>query len=70
MISVVAREEGRWEVDEELDDRKVAWQIEMKEEIRMKEEHRMTLSFFMLSCMLLSLVAYPPYNCLHPLMGF
>jgi hypothetical protein len=34
-ISMVACEEGRWEVDEEEDDQKVAWLIEMKEELRL-----------------------------------
>jgi hypothetical protein len=34
-ISMVACEEGRWEVDEE-DDQKVAWLIEMKEELKLK----------------------------------
>jgi hypothetical protein len=34
-ISMVACEEGRWEVNEEEYDRKVAWLIEMKEELRL-----------------------------------
>jgi hypothetical protein len=34
-ISMVACEEGQWEVNEEEDDRKVAWLIEMKEELRL-----------------------------------
>jgi hypothetical protein len=34
-ISMVACEEGLWEVDEEEDDRKVAWLNEMKEVLRL-----------------------------------
>jgi hypothetical protein len=35
LISLVACKEGRWEVDELVDDQKVAWLIEMKEELRL-----------------------------------
>ncbi|KAE8038716.1 hypothetical protein FH972_011195 [Carpinus fangiana] len=37
-IDMVACEDERWEVDKELDDRKVAWLNEMKEELRLTVE--------------------------------